>query len=108
MGSWILQGLRTGIVTTRYPDRQEPQPEGILNRLVVDPERCRPAEPGDCAASCPTGAITVSAARFRLDLGLCIQCTQCLSACPRGALAFEPDYELAVRDRQDLITEVGT
>ena len=106
MLGWIWQGIRTGIVTTRYPRRPEAQPQGVANRLVVDPARCLPAEQGECAAVCPTGAIQVSDSRFRLDLGRCIQCRRCVSACPRDALGFTPEYELAVTRRNDLVTEV--
>lgn len=103
---WILQGIRTGIVTTRYPRRLEPQPNGVANRLAVDPALCLPGDEGECAAVCPTGAIQVSDSRFGLDLGLCIQCRRCVSACPRGALSFTPEYELAVTRRSDLVTEI--
>jgi len=106
MLGWILQGLRTGRVTTRYPDRPEPQPAGVRNRLVVDASRCDPAAHGECAAACPTAAVSADAERFRLDLARCIQCGRCVAACPTGALSFTAEYELAVLDRSDLITEV--
>ncbi|MHB8718431.1 MAG: 4Fe-4S binding protein [Candidatus Dormibacteria bacterium] len=106
MPNWIRQGLRTGIVTTRYPAAPDPLPTGTLGHLVVDPERCRPAAHGDCAAACPTGAISVDASTFRLDLGLCIQCARCVPACPAEALAFSSEQEVAVRSRADLLTEV--
>lgn len=106
MLGWIWQGIRTGVVTTRYPRRLEAQPEGVANRLVVAPALCRPHDQDECAAACPTGAIQVSDSRFRLDLGLCIQCRLCVSACPRGALSFTPEYELSVTRRSDLVTEV--
>jgi len=61
MLGWIIQGLRTGIVTTRYPVAPEPQATGVRNLLRVDPARCRPAERGECTSACPTGAISVSA-----------------------------------------------
>lgn len=105
MLGWILQGLRTRIVTTRYPARPEPQPDGVRNRLVLDAARCRPAGCRPCAEACPTGALTVVEGRVRVDLGRCIQCGLCVERCPGGALSFAPDYELAVRERADLITE---
>lgn len=107
MLGWILQGLRTGIVTTRYPRRPEPQPEGTRGHITIDAARCDPATHGDCAAACPTGALSNTQAVLRLDLSLCIQCGRCVTVCPRDALSFTGDYEVAVLDRRDLITEVG-
>lgn len=107
MLGWILQGLRTGIVTTRYPARREPQPAGVRNRLVVDPGRCRPSACAACVDACPTGALAIVGGRLRLDVGACVQCGLCVERCPNGALSFAPEYELAVRDRNDLVTEVA-
>ncbi|MDR0360098.1 MAG: hypothetical protein LBJ87_11650 [bacterium] len=106
MLGWIGQALRTGIVTTGYPRRPEPQPAGVRNRLVLDPGRTELAEMERCAAVCPASALTVRDRTVRLDLGRCIQCGRCVEASESGALRFVPDYELAVRNRQDLVTEV--
>ncbi len=106
MLGWILQGLRTGRVTTRYPNRPEAQPAGVRNRLSVDGSRCDPTAYGECAAACPTAAVTTEEGRLRLDLGRCIQCGYCVAVCPPAALAFTAEYELAVLHRGDLITEV--
>jgi len=38
-----------------------------------------------------------------LDLGRCLFCTDCIAACPAGAIAFSGDFRLAVRARQDLV-----
>lgn len=106
MLDWIIRGLRTRIVTTRYPARADAAASPARSRLVVDPELCRPAEHDECAAVCPTAAITVARPLFRLDLGLCIQCGRCVTACPNEALGFAADQEVAVRSRADLVTEV--
>lgn len=106
MLGWIGQALRTRIVTTGYPRRPEPQPPGVRNRLVLDPGRAELAELERCAAVCPTAALTVRDRTVRLDLGRCIQCGHCVEASESGALRFDSDYELAVRDRRDLVTEV--
>jgi len=78
----------------------------VRNLLRVDPARCRPAERGECTSACPTGAISVTDATFRLDLAHCIQCARCVTACPNQALAFADDYEVGVRARSDLVTVV--
>jgi Ni,Fe-hydrogenase III small subunit len=41
----------------------------------------------------------------RVDLGRCLFCTDCLDACPEGAVKYSTDYRLAVRQREDLIID---
>jgi Ni,Fe-hydrogenase III small subunit len=43
-----------------------------------------------------------------LDLGLCLFCTDCLEACPEGAIGFSSDFRLATRTRDDLKLEGRT
>jgi Ni,Fe-hydrogenase III small subunit len=42
-----------------------------------------------------------------IDLGRCLFCTDCVSACPEGAIAYTTDHRLAVRARDDLIRTSG-
>jgi formate hydrogenlyase subunit 6/NADH:ubiquinone oxidoreductase subunit I len=108
MPNWILRGLRTGIVTTRYPKRAEPMPVNYRGAVRIDPERCRPETSPPCVAVCLTQALSLHGERLRLDLGRCITCGYCVAACPNGAFVLTPEYELAVRRREDLITELVT
>jgi Ni,Fe-hydrogenase III small subunit len=39
---------------------------------------------------------------MRLDLGRCLFCTDCIEACPEGAIRFSGDFRLAVSRREDL------
>jgi Ni,Fe-hydrogenase III small subunit len=41
-------------------------------------------------------------ANLSIDLGRCLFCTECLAACPTGAITSTNDYRLAVRGREDL------
>ena len=43
-----------------------------------------------------------------LDLGRCLFCTDCMQACPEGALSYSQDYKLAVRTRADLVVDDNT
>lgn len=106
MFGWIRQGLRTGIVTTCYPARTEPQPVGVRNRLTIDPERLTHDEVVQYAQVCPTGAIVPSDGGMRVDLGRCIQCGHCVDASGQGPFVFVQDYELSVRTLSDLVIEV--
>lgn len=106
MLGWLEQVFHTGIVTTRYPRRPEPQPAGVRNRLTLPPGPVAPEAAARTAAACPTGALRHRERRLRLDLGLCIQCGRCLEAAPTAGLRFLPDYEVSALERRDLIEEV--
>ena|SRR5579875_1538474 len=105
MLTWIVRGLRTGVVTSPYPRRAELPPLRTVPKvdtaaLTVD----------DClalATVCPTRAMTCSPSpdgcAFILDYGACISCGLCAEALP-GAVSMSSDYELAVRDSTDLRT----
>lgn len=106
MLGWLEQVLHTGIVTTRYPTRPEPQPAGVRNRLALPPGPVAPDAAARAAAACPTGALRHHEGRLRLDLGLCIHCARCIEAAPAAGLTFRPDYELATLERRNLVEEV--
>ncbi|MHB1131776.1 MAG: NADH-quinone oxidoreductase subunit B family protein [Chloroflexota bacterium] len=99
---------RTGRVTEGYPNLSE-GPSLHRGRPRLDPALC--VGTGDCAAVCPSGAITLdsvaaASSRWRLDLARCLFCGLCVEACPHGALAMTGDFELASRTRHDLIAEM--
>jgi len=78
---WVLRGLREGVVTTRYPRRDDPYASGFPARVV-------PLAPGSPAVAaeleplCPTRAITVTDAAVRVDTGRCVLCGRCVRARP--------------------------
>jgi Ni,Fe-hydrogenase III small subunit len=39
----------------------------------------------------------------RIDLGRCLFCTDCMDACPEGAIRYSTDHRLAARTREDLL-----
>lgn len=100
MLEWIPRALRKGRVTTRYPNRPEPAPEGFRGRVEVLEAALAESAMADV---CPTGAIEVDADELlRLDRGRCILCGACVEAYPE-TFAFGGGYETASRARGGLV-----
>jgi len=88
--------------TIRYPGGPPPElPGRFRGHPVIAADRCADGC-RECAAACPTGAVTVQPT-LRVDLGKCLFCVECVAACPTGALTFGKDHRLAARGRADLL-----
>jgi Ni,Fe-hydrogenase III small subunit/formate hydrogenlyase subunit 6/NADH:ubiquinone oxidoreductase subunit I len=95
----LQQSLKTGVVTSRYPDAPAEVSLRARGRPEVDWARWGDARPA--AAVCPTGAIEIrdepdGAAGQRavtLDLGKCVFCGLCAEVDP--AIRMTPRCELA-------------
>jgi formate hydrogenlyase subunit 6/NADH:ubiquinone oxidoreductase subunit I len=122
---WVLEGLRTGIVTTHYPSRPNPDATaGVRVWPRVHAERCQ-ADAGceSCIHACLPNALAVLPghpgvqemdgdslgrqahlpqeeidAMLILDLGKCIGCGLCAAVCPHDALSMAQEGEVATRD----------
>lgn len=90
-----------------YPASEPTLPDRFRGLPVVDATRC-PDDCRACADACPTDAITIHDTKVQLDLGRCLFCTDCVEACPEGAIRYTQDYRLATRRREDLILESQT
>lgn len=103
--TWVIEGLRGGIVTTRYPKRPDPVAiAGVRTRPALSAERCGAAEGCDrCVTACLPDALAIErvgghdTATVTLDLGRCIGCALCVAACPSEALRMVTDAESATR-----------
>jgi Ni,Fe-hydrogenase III small subunit/formate hydrogenlyase subunit 6/NADH:ubiquinone oxidoreductase subunit I len=100
----VRASLRTGRVTTAYPDQPECAPAAFRGRPTLEPKRCDGA--GQCVESCPANAITLrytaAAPYWQLDLARCVFCGLCEEACPNQAIRLTNDFELAARRRAEL------
>lgn len=107
---WVRRGLRTGILTTRYPAVHETMPEEFRGRPVLHAERCRAGEGcTTCTQVCLPQALWVVAGKnektsqqITLDYTRCIMCDLCVNACPAQALTMSQDYELAATQHEDM------
>jgi Ni,Fe-hydrogenase III small subunit/ferredoxin len=99
-----LARLRQGHRTIPFPGTEPTLPERFRGLPLIDSSKC-PDGCRACADACPTDAITVNDGSIRLDLGRCLFCTDCVEACPEGAVRYSQDYRLATRTRDDLILE---
>ena len=106
----ILQkSFKTGIVTSTYPKTPARVSAHFRGRPEFDFERWRDARPA--AEACPTGAIVVrddgGSQKVAVDYGLCVFCGQCADVSPDGAVRMTREFELATRDRSDLVVTAG-
>ncbi|MBI5770248.1 MAG: 4Fe-4S binding protein [Verrucomicrobia bacterium] len=100
----LTHRLKRGCETMAYPDGPPPAlPDRHGGALRVDGARCTDGC-GACIEVCPTDAITRPANQpIALDLGRCIFCHACISACGPAAITPTGDHRMAVRRREDLV-----
>src|SRR5689334_13701010 len=101
----IQQTIRTGIVTATYPDTPAHVSPSFRGKPVFDFERWQDAR--RAAEVCPTEAISIRDDGDRrtvaVDYGRCVFCGLCAEAGPNQAVRITQKFELATRDRENLI-----
>ena len=95
----------TGLVTTGYPDAPPRLSENFRGAPRFDFDNWRDARPA--AEACPTQALSIrdrgAVREVTMDYGLCIFCGECCAADRTGAVLMTREFELAVRDKADLV-----
>ncbi len=102
----ILQKtVSTGIVTLNYPAEPAKISPCFRGHPSFDFERWKDARPA--VEVCPTGAISLSdkgdSRKVTVDYGLCVFCGLCAEASSDQAVRITHEFELATRDRRNLI-----
>jgi Ni,Fe-hydrogenase III small subunit/ferredoxin len=98
---WIPRGLREGIVTTRYPRRPDGYGSDFRGTVSVHASH-EVTDAGAVTGLCPTGAITATDGRLRLDRGRCILCGRCTEQYP-DIFRFDHTLEGSTQHRQLLV-----
>ena len=98
----LITRIRQGHRTILFPKGEAPQlPEHFRGLPQIDSSRCVEGCRA-CADACPTEAIAVNG-MVQLDLGRCIFCADCTTACPEGAITYTKDYRMATNNRDSLV-----
>lgn len=110
MSRLIGLGLRTGIRTTDFPRREDPEAESAPSAVTLDLDALAPDGAVAAAGACPTEALAVEGdttrGTLRVDLGQCVMCGRCVRAAP-GAFVPRSDPRVAVRTRRRLTASVS-
>ncbi len=105
MSSILPLRLSLGRQTTSYPAAAPELPAAFRGLPEVRPSLCKEGCRA-CADVCPTQAIDVGKG-VALDLGRCVFCPACVTACPEGAIRYTNDHRLASSKRGDLVLTGG-
>jgi len=105
MTLWFLRGLRTGIVTTRYPAELDAWTETLPAPPRFRPELLTEQLADGLVDVCPFGALAREGDELVVDLGACTSCGLCVE---HGAGAVVPGtvFELASPRRELLVKRV--
>lgn len=107
MYSIFNERLRQKHRTIGFPaEPPPPLPDRFRGLPVLDDAKC-PPDCRACIEACPTDALNRDDQGLSLDMGRCLFCVDCTTACPTGAIRFTTDYRLATRTREDLIVRSG-
>lgn len=107
----LIERLRQGHHTNRFPVEVPTLPDRLRARPTVDASRCKTGCHA-CVDVCPTHAIELGVVEGRtvprVDLGKCLFCPECEAACPQKVFSFGTgEYRLATRSREALVTAPG-
>src|ERR1019366_5472300 len=98
----LVNALRTGVVTTRYP--AEPSvPPPRFRGLPVLQSGCQLPPPSVCPAGALSERVDNGHAHVDLDAARCVFCGRCADGEWAGAVKIGREFELSARRREDLL-----
>jgi NADH-quinone oxidoreductase subunit I len=122
-GTGILKGMGITMrnmfrptITVQYPEERLTLPE--RSRWAVRHKFNEDGSPKCtacliCVRECPDDVLYIEAGakegggkhidRYVYEVGACMMCGLCVEACPFDAIEMSHEYELATRDRSDLV-----
>jgi len=82
--TWVLRGLRDGVVTTAWPAKPDPYADDWRGPATVVGAGPRDADAAGLAALCPAGAIAAGqdGRGVSIDQGRCVLCGRCVRQRP--------------------------
>ena len=101
--------FKVGDATTKYPFKPYEVDPDFRGRPELNSDQCIVC--GACTIACPANALTLRTNTengeriWSLFLGRCIFCGRCEEVCPTKAIRLTADFELSVRNKQDLYQE---
>lgn len=98
----LIARLKQGYRTAGYPAVEPTLPERMRGAPRLDQAACD-TSCSACLELCPTEALVRRASGLSLDMGRCLFCGDCSTACPNQAITFTREYRLSARDRDALL-----
>lgn len=99
---WMTRGLRNGVVTTRWPKRDDAYATNWPAAVEVHDQAVDDEDRRSLPDVCPTGAIRADDGTLRIDRGRCILCGRCVMARP-DVFAWARGAQVATLRREALV-----
>ena len=99
----IRERLHQGFRTLNYPFVSPAISPRFAGLPSITATSCKGCESRACLTACPTGAVRLAASGPEIDMGRCLFCRACESACPEHKIIFTHEHRLAAYSREALI-----